>query len=194
MVLVAFLTDLVTVLLVWGIGFFILVLSFPAITSLILEQAPDSRGTMMSMNMIFQTGGMALGTALGGLALILSDWTGLILTFAALQLTAATIFFFLAKDHAEPNHKHLIHFDARTYSLMTVVLFIQICNFNFCKALFTKSIELIRFLTIDFFSTGFTVAPFLFHVRNLHFLSARYHFSNGKHILGTCTLKLLSSY
>ena len=98
LILVAFLNDLYMLLVVWGVGFFILVMSFPAATSLILEQAPDSRGTMMSMNMIFQTGGMALGTALGGLALIYFDWTGLILTFATLQLTAAAIFLFLAKD------------------------------------------------------------------------------------------------
>lgn len=95
---VAFLNDLFSILLLSWIGGFIFGMSFPATTSLILEQVPDSRGTMMSMSTIFVTFGMGLGTALGGIVLILSGWTGLILIFTALQLTAAAIYLFLTKD------------------------------------------------------------------------------------------------
>jgi len=98
---VAFLNDLLSVLLLSWIGGFVFGMSFPANTSLILEQAPDYRGTMMSMSTIFVTFGMGLGTALGGIVLILYGWTGLILTFAALQLTAAAIYLFLTKDRCK---------------------------------------------------------------------------------------------
>ena len=67
-------------------------------TNLILEQAPESRGTIMSISTIFITLGLGLGSALGGAALVLSGWTGLILTFAALQLIAVAIYFFLTED------------------------------------------------------------------------------------------------
>lgn len=95
---VAFLYNLWPVLILSWIGSFIYGMNFPAGISLILEQAPESRGTMMSMSTIFVTFGMGLGTALGGAALILSGWTGLILTFATMQLIAAAVFFFLTKD------------------------------------------------------------------------------------------------
>jgi predicted MFS family arabinose efflux permease len=98
LILVAFIPNLWIVLVLSWSGGFIYGMSFPASASLLLEQAPESRGTMMSMNSIFLTFGMGLGTALGGVALIFSGWTGLILTFAATQLIAAAIFFFLTKD------------------------------------------------------------------------------------------------
>ena len=98
LILIAFLNDLSIIVILSWIGAISLAMTFPALTSLLIEQVPDSRGTMMSMNTIFEIVGRGLGTALGGLVLMLSDWTGLILTFAALQLTSAAIFFFLAKD------------------------------------------------------------------------------------------------
>ena len=98
LMMVPFIPNLWIVLLISWAGGFIYGMSFPANTSLILEQAPESRGTMMSMSSIFVTFGMGLGTAFGGVALILSGWIGLILTFAALQLIAAAVFFFLTKD------------------------------------------------------------------------------------------------
>ena len=98
LILVAFVPDLWVVLILQWAGGFIYGMSFPANTSLLLEQAPESRGTMMSMTTIFVTFGMGLGTALGGASLVVSGWTGLILTFAAMQLIAAAVFFFLTKD------------------------------------------------------------------------------------------------
>lgn len=98
LMLVAFIPNLWIVLILSWVGGFIYGMSFPANTSLILEQAPEFRGTMMSMSTIFVTFGMGLGAALGGAALIVYGWTGLILTFAAMQLIAAAIFFFLTQD------------------------------------------------------------------------------------------------
>jgi MFS transporter, DHA1 family, inner membrane transport protein len=98
LMMVAFVPNLWIVLILSWVGGFIYGMSFPANTSLILEQAPESRGTMMSMSTIFVTFGMGLGAALGGAALIVYGWTGLILTFAAMQLIAAAIFFFLTQD------------------------------------------------------------------------------------------------
>jgi predicted MFS family arabinose efflux permease len=98
LMLVAFIPNLWIVLVLSWAGGFIYGMSFPANTSLLLEQAPESRGTMMSMSTIFVTFGMGLGAAFGGAALVLFGWTGLILTFAAMQLIAAAVFFFLTKD------------------------------------------------------------------------------------------------
>jgi DHA1 family inner membrane transport protein len=98
LMLVAFIPNLWVVLILQWAGGFIYGMSFPASTSLLLEQAPESRGTMMSMSTIFVTFGLGLGAALGGAALVMSGWTGLILTFAAMQLIAAAVFFFLTKD------------------------------------------------------------------------------------------------
>jgi len=98
LILIAFIPNLwVALILIWA-GGFIYAMNFPASASLLLEQAPKSRGTMMSIGTIFEAFGMGLGTALGGVSLILSGWVGLILTFATMQLISAAIFFFLTKD------------------------------------------------------------------------------------------------
>ena len=98
LILVALIPNLWVVLILSWAGGFIYAMSFPASASLLLEQAPESRGTMMSIRTIFGTFGMGLGTALGGVALIVSGWVGLILTFATMQLISAAVFFFLTKD------------------------------------------------------------------------------------------------
>jgi predicted MFS family arabinose efflux permease len=74
-------------------------MGFPGSVNLTLEQAPESRGTMMSMSTIFVTLGLGLGTAIGGAVLALfKNYSALIFTYAALSLTAAPIYFFLTKD------------------------------------------------------------------------------------------------
>lgn len=95
--LTAFVPSLWIVVLLSLIRVFIFYVGFPAGTSLVLEQAPESRGTMMSINGIFVTVGGGLGAALGGAALVLSGWIGAILIFAALHLITAAIFL-LPKD------------------------------------------------------------------------------------------------
>ncbi len=73
-------------------------MGFPGSTNLTLEQVPEARGTMMSINSIFITLGGGVGAALGGVALVLFGYTGVILTFASLSLLAAAIYFFLTDD------------------------------------------------------------------------------------------------
>ena len=60
--------------------------------SLTIEQAPESRGTMMAMMAIFTTSGMILAAAVGGVTLVLSSWIGVILTFVILELISVAIF------------------------------------------------------------------------------------------------------
>ena len=74
-------------------------MGFPGSVNLTLEQAPESRGTMMSMSTIFVTLGLGLGTAIGGAVLALfKNYTALLFTFAAVGLIAAAIYCFLTKD------------------------------------------------------------------------------------------------
>lgn len=80
-------------------GGFIYSMGFAGSINLTLEQAPESRGTMMSMSTIFVTLGLGIGTAIGGAVLALfENYASLTITFAAIQLTAAAIYFFLTKD------------------------------------------------------------------------------------------------
>ncbi len=95
---IAFIPNLWIVLAVNFSHVLVFIIGVPAGASLALEQAPESRGTMMSMSTIFVFFGFSLGAALGGVALVLSGWIGLILTFVTLQILAAATFFFLTKD------------------------------------------------------------------------------------------------
>lgn len=78
--------------------FFISSMGYPASMSLTIEQVPNSRGTMMSINAIFITLGLALGAVVGGIALVLGGWISVLLSFAALSLLAVAIYFFFTKD------------------------------------------------------------------------------------------------
>ncbi len=97
--LIAFLPNLLVVLPVNFCGVFIFSMGFPGSLNLTLEQAPKSRGTMMSVSTIFVTLGLGLGTFLGGAVLALSkNYSVLILSFAVIQLVAAATYFFLTKE------------------------------------------------------------------------------------------------
>lgn len=88
-------------------GVFFFNMGFPSSINLTLEQAPQARGTMMSINTIFVMIGVTIGTVLGGLVLKTTEsYTALILAFIALQLTAAAIYFFLTKDPYEFSAPH----------------------------------------------------------------------------------------
>ena len=69
-----------------------------AASSLTLEQVPKYRGTMMSINSAAQSFGSALGTALGGTALIIFNYEALGTILGALGIVAAIIFYLLATD------------------------------------------------------------------------------------------------
>jgi MFS family permease len=65
--------------------------------SLIVEQAPKSRGTMMSISGVFGSIGVTIGTASGGLALTQGFQT-LGLTLGVLVVISALIILFIAKE------------------------------------------------------------------------------------------------
>jgi predicted MFS family arabinose efflux permease len=97
--LIAILPNFWTALAVSLCGIFIFNMGFPGSVNLTLEQAPKSRGTMMSLSTVFVTFGLGLGAAVGGAALaFFGSYTAAILVFVAFQLCAATIYYFFVKD------------------------------------------------------------------------------------------------
>jgi DHA1 family bicyclomycin/chloramphenicol resistance-like MFS transporter len=66
--------------------------------SLNLEQAPKSRGTMMSLGGVFASAGASLGVAVGGLALSQSGFQLLGITFGCFGVVSAVVIYFLARD------------------------------------------------------------------------------------------------
>jgi DHA1 family purine base/nucleoside efflux pump-like MFS transporter len=78
----------------------ILAMSYVGSLSLTLEQVPRFRGTVMSISSAATSLGLAIGAAVGGLALILYDYEFLGITGGILALVAA-IFFLLAIDPAK---------------------------------------------------------------------------------------------
>jgi MFS family permease len=73
-------------------------------TSLIVEQAPKSRGTMMSMNGVFGSIGITIGTACGGIALT-QGFQVLGLTLGIFAVISALIILFIAKEPFLPAKK-----------------------------------------------------------------------------------------
>jgi MFS transporter, DHA1 family, multidrug resistance protein len=66
--------------------------------SLNLEQAPKSRGTMMSLAGVFASIGASIGVAVGGLALSQSGFQLLGVTFGVFGVVSAFVIYFLATD------------------------------------------------------------------------------------------------
>jgi predicted MFS family arabinose efflux permease len=79
-------------------GMFLAGMAFSAATSLSLEQAPKSRGTMMSLNSAFTAVGVSLAAAVGGAVLDLFSYETMGLTLGATGVIAAAVFYFLTKD------------------------------------------------------------------------------------------------
>ena len=69
-----------------------------ASNSLTLEQVPEFRGTMMSIDTAAINLGSALGTALGGLALLSFDYEGLGIVLGVMGVAAAIVFYLLTTD------------------------------------------------------------------------------------------------
>ena len=99
LVLIAFVPNFWVALALSLSGGFIFSMGLTGSVNLTLEQTPESRGTMMSISTIFITLGLGIGTAVGGAVLaFFGNYTSLILTFAAIQLAAVVIYFFLTTD------------------------------------------------------------------------------------------------
>jgi predicted MFS family arabinose efflux permease len=106
--LLAFVPDQWIALAIFYLFNLIFSLSNSPSVSLTIEQAPESRGTIMSMMTIFTTLGMIMAAAVGGLVLALTNsWIGVILTFVALQLISVAIFFFLTEDPCKTSEVHV---------------------------------------------------------------------------------------
>jgi predicted MFS family arabinose efflux permease len=70
-----------------------------AVQYLALDQVPKTRGTMMSLNMMFGTLGGLIGTAIGGLMLVLfHQYQAVGLALGALGITSAAVIYFFVKD------------------------------------------------------------------------------------------------
>ena len=73
-----------------------------AANSLTLEQVPKSRGTMMSINSAALSLGNAIGSALGGLVLVLFNYEAMGSVLGAMGIVAAIIFYLLTIDPRPP--------------------------------------------------------------------------------------------
>ncbi|MDH5793155.1 MAG: MFS transporter [Candidatus Bathyarchaeota archaeon] len=69
-----------------------------AANSLTLEQVPEFRGTMMSIDTAAINLGSAFGTALGGLALLSFGYEGLGIVLGVMGVAAAVVFYLLTTD------------------------------------------------------------------------------------------------
>jgi predicted MFS family arabinose efflux permease len=74
-----------------------------AANSLVLEQVPKFRSTMMSIDSAVISLGSALGTAVGGLILLSLDYEGLGIVLGAMGVISAFIFYFLTIDPTREN-------------------------------------------------------------------------------------------
>ena len=75
--------------------------AFSAIGSLTLEQVPEFRGTLMSIRSASNSVGSALGSFLGGLALLLYGYELVGIFLGATSILASIIIYFLAQDPTE---------------------------------------------------------------------------------------------
>ncbi len=69
-----------------------------SVSSLVLEQAPKSRGTMMSLRSAFGNLGILLAVAVGGVVLDGFGYPILGTMLGAMGILSASIFYFLTKD------------------------------------------------------------------------------------------------
>ncbi|MCJ7559769.1 MFS transporter [Candidatus Bathyarchaeota archaeon] len=75
-----------------------------AFACLILDQVPKSRGTMMSLNKVFDNIGSVIAPAVGGALLVLTDgvYGAIGLTLGIMTIAGTAILFFFAKDPNRP--------------------------------------------------------------------------------------------
>jgi predicted MFS family arabinose efflux permease len=76
-------------------------LAIPAIICLVVDQVPESRGTMMSLQRLFTNIGAAIGTVTGGVLLALFSYKAVGVGFGILMIAQAVIFLFLVKQPTE---------------------------------------------------------------------------------------------
>jgi len=84
-------------LLLWYGTAIVLMIAVPALNSLALEQLPEYRGTMMSLNLTAQFIAQAIGSGVGGLILIVYGFSGLSL-FSLTGIIAGILYQFFTVD------------------------------------------------------------------------------------------------
>jgi len=95
---IVFMPTFWTALLMSCLATFIGGIAVTSAHSLNLEQAPNSRGTMMSLGGVFASVGASLGVAVGGLALGTFGFELLGVTFGAFGVASAMVILLFAKD------------------------------------------------------------------------------------------------
>jgi predicted MFS family arabinose efflux permease len=80
------------------VGHFFCAFQWSASNSLSLEQIPQFRGSMMSMNSAAVFIGYAFGSGIGGLTLLFSSWEVLSIVLGILSIAGALIYYLLTKD------------------------------------------------------------------------------------------------
>ncbi len=95
---IVFMPDFWSALLMSCAATFIGGIAVTSAHSLNLEQAPKSRGTMMSLGGVFASVGASLGVSVGGIALSQSGFQLLGITFGVFGVVSAIIIYCLARD------------------------------------------------------------------------------------------------
>ena len=95
---IVFMPTFWSALLMSALASFIGGIAVTSASTLNLEQAPNARGTMMSLNGVFASVGASVGVSVGGLALNASGFQLLGVAFGIFGVASAVIIFLLAKE------------------------------------------------------------------------------------------------
>ena len=103
-VLIAFMPNAWASVAMWMISAAFASVTITGLTSLVLEQVPGFRGTMMSLNKSFQSSGIIVGLIISGLSLNLysNNFQILYAMFGVVGVASAAIVFLFAKDTLNP--------------------------------------------------------------------------------------------
>ena len=85
------------------LGHLFAAVQYSSSASLSLEQLPGVRGPMMSLHSASSFLGYALGTSVGGIALLYSGWDTLGIVLGGLGTAATAIYTFLVRDPTTSN-------------------------------------------------------------------------------------------
>jgi MFS family permease len=80
------------------LGGLFIAFAFSALNSLTLEQVPDHRGTLMSINSAIGSIGSALGSFIGGIALLLYGYPLVGISLGVMAVTSSIITYFLTVE------------------------------------------------------------------------------------------------
>jgi predicted MFS family arabinose efflux permease len=79
------------------VGHFFFSLQYSAANTIVLEQVPAYRGSMMSLSSAFSYLGYGLGTAIGGIILTTGGWTSLNLVLSLIGVVAFILYLYLVE-------------------------------------------------------------------------------------------------